>query len=135
MLFVSSRESGRQRYSQFYLAPATGGLPTRLAVPYGEFGSFSPDGTKIAYLPQTQAFRTWKRYRGGWAPDIWEFDLTTLAASNVTKNAAVDEFPMWHGDTVYFLSDRGAGQKQNIWARGRERPAPCGRSPTSRTTT
>jgi tricorn protease len=119
VLFVSSRESGRQRYSQFYLAPATGGLPTRLAVPYGEFGSFSPDGTKIAYLPQTQAFRTWKRYRGGWAPDIWEFDLTTLAASNVTKNAAVDEFPMWHGDTVYFLSDRGTGQKQNIWARVR----------------
>ena len=31
VLFVSSRESGRQRYSQFYLAPATGGLPTRLA--------------------------------------------------------------------------------------------------------
>ena len=119
VLFVSSRESGRQRYSQFYLAPATGGLPAKLAVPYGEFGSFSPDGTKIAYLPQTQAFRTWKRYRGGWSPDIWEFDLTTLAAKNVTTNDAVDEFPMWHGDTLYFLSDRGAGQKQNIWARSR----------------
>ena len=97
--------------------------PRGSPVPYGEFGSFSPDGTKIAYLPQTQAFRTWKRYRGGWAPDIWEFDLTTLAASNVTKNAAVDEFPMWHGDTIYFLSDRGAGQKQNIWARVRGRGA------------
>ncbi len=119
VLFVSSRESGRQRYSQFYLAPATGGMPARLAVPYGEFGSFSPDGSKIAYLPQTQAFRTWKRYRGGWSPDIWEFDLTTLAAKNVTTNDAVDEFPMWHGDTLYFLSDRGAGQKQNIWARNR----------------
>ena len=119
VLFVSSRESGRQRYSQFFLAPATGGLPAKLAVPYGEFGSFSPDGSKIAYLPQTQAFRTWKRYRGGWSPDIWEFDLTTLAAKNVTTNDAVDEFPMWHGDIVYFLSDRGAGQKQNIWARNR----------------
>ena len=119
VLFVSSRESGRQRYSQFYLAAATGGLPTRLAVPYGEFGSFSPDGTRIAYLPQSQAFRTWKRYRGGWSPDIWVFDLTTFAASNLTKNDAVDEFPMWHGDTVYFLSDRGTGQKQNIWALNR----------------
>ena len=119
VLFVSGRESGRQRYNQFYLAAATGGPPTKLAVPYGEFGSFSPDGTKIAYLPQTQAFRTWKRYRGGWSPDIWVFDLTTFAASNVTKNDAVDEFPMWHGDTVYFLSDRGEGQKQNIWALNR----------------
>jgi tricorn protease len=116
VLFVSGRESGRQRYNQFFLAAATGGLPERLAVPYGEFGAFSPDGQQIAYLPQSQAFRTWKRYRGGWSPDIWVFDLKTLAASNVTKNDALDEAPMWRGDTIYFLSDRGASQKQNIWA-------------------
>ena len=24
---------------------------------------------------------------------------------------------MWHGDTLYFLSDRGANQRANIWAR------------------
>jgi tricorn protease len=119
VLFVSSRESGRQRYNQFYLAGAGGGLPEKLAVPYGEFGSFSPDGQQIAYLPQSQAFRTWKRYRGGWSPDIWVFDLKTLAASNVTKLDAIDEFPMWRGDTIYFLSDRGATQKQNIWALNR----------------
>jgi tricorn protease len=119
VLFVSSRESGRQRYSQFYLAPASGGLPEKLAVPYGEFASFSPDGRSLAYLPQTQANRTWKRYRGGWSPDIWVFDLTTLAASNVTKHPAPDEFPMWHGDTIYFMSDRGAGERQNLWALNR----------------
>ena len=26
---------------------------------------------------------------------------------------------MWHGDTLYFLSDRGANQRANIWARGK----------------
>jgi tricorn protease len=119
VLFVSSRESGRQRYNQFYLAPAAGGLPEKLAVPYGEFASFSPDGASLAYIPVTQANRTWKRYRGGWSPDIWVFNLSTLAAANVTKHAAPDEFPMWHGDTIYFMSDRGVGERQNIWALNR----------------
>ena len=37
------RESGRQRYNQFYLVSVNGGLPEKLPVPYGEFGAFSPD--------------------------------------------------------------------------------------------
>jgi tricorn protease len=120
VLFASSRESGRQRYNQFYLVSTTGGMPEKLAVPYGEAGSFSPDGSSLAYVPQTQANRTWKRYRGGWSPDIWTFNLTSFASSNVSKSPAVDEFPMWHGETIYFMSDRGAGQRQNLWALDRK---------------
>ncbi len=116
VLFASSRASGRQRFNQFYLVSVTGGLPERLPVPYGEFGAFSPDGQRFAYMPQSQDFRTWKRYRGGWAPDIWIFDLATLAARNVTSNEASDAHPMWHGGTMYFMSDRGADQRQNLWA-------------------
>jgi tricorn protease len=116
VLFASSRASGRQRFNQFYLVSATGGLPDRLPVPYGEFGAFSPDGQRFAYMPQSQDFRTWKRYRGGWAPDIWIFDTETLAARNVTANEATDGHPMWHGGTMYFMSDRGAEQRQNLWA-------------------
>ena len=117
VLFASSRESGRQRYNQFYLVAATGGPAEKLPVPYGEFATYSPDGKQVAYLPQSQAFRTWKRYRGGWAPDVWTFDLATKASANVTASDANDEHPMWHGDTLYFLSDRGANQRANIWAR------------------
>ena len=116
VLFTSSRESGRQRFDQFYLVASTGGMPEKLPVPYGEFASFSPDGNEVAYVPQTQSNRTWKRYRGGWAPDLWRFNLQTFAAANITKNVANDEFPMWHGDTLYFLSDRGSDERQNIWA-------------------
>ena len=117
VLFASSRESGRQRYNQFYLVSAKGGPAEKLPVPYGEFAAYAPDGKRIAYLPQSQAFRTWKRYRGGWAPDVWIFDLTTQQATNVTSSDANDEHPMWHGDTLYFLSDRGTNQRANIWAR------------------
>ena len=93
VLFVSGRESGRQRYNQFYLAPATGGLPDEAAGAVRRVRQLLARRQEIAYLPQTQAFRTWKRYRGGWSPDIWLFDLTTLAASNVTKDDAERRVP------------------------------------------
>ena len=116
ILYVSSRESGRQRFNQFYTAPSNGGLPEKLPVPYGEFGMFSSDGSHLAYMPQARDFRTWKRYRGGSAPDIWLFNLETLDSENVTANPANDSQPMLHGETLYFMSDRGPNSRHNIWA-------------------
>ncbi len=116
VLFASGRESGRQRFNQFYTVGLQGGLPEKLPVPYGEFGTYSPDGTKFVYMPMSQDFRNWKRYRGGWAPDLMLFDLKTFATKNITSNPANDAQPMWHGSTIYFLSDRGASQRNNIWA-------------------
>jgi tricorn protease len=116
ILFVSSMESGRQRYRQFYRVAKNGGLAEKLPVPYGEFGSLSPDGKILAYMPISRDFRTWKRYRGGMAPDIWLFDLNQIKAKNMTDNPANDSQPMWHGKTLYFLSDRGPNQRHNIWA-------------------
>ncbi len=116
VLYASSMESGKQRFNQFYKESIKGGLPEKLPIPMAEFGSFSPDSKKIAYTPMTRSFRTWKRYRGGWAADIWIFDLDKLTAENITNNPANDEFPMWHNNTIYFLSDRGAHERNNIWS-------------------
>jgi tricorn protease len=116
LLVASSMESGRQRFDQLYKVSVKGGLPEKLPMPYGEFGTLSPDGSKIAYTPQSRAYRTWKRYRGGWAADIWIYDLRNGTAENITDNPANDEFPMWHKNTVYFLSDRGKNERANIWA-------------------
>ncbi len=116
ILFASSMTSGRDRFNQLFKVSADGGLPERLPVPYGEFGAISPDGTQLAYMPESLDFRTWKRYRGGWAPDIWLFDLVKLTAKNITNNPANDAQPMWHGKTIYFLSDRDAAMRNNIWA-------------------
>ena len=116
VLFVSGRESGRQRYNQFFTVGLDGGLPEKLPVPYGEFGAYSGDGKQFVYMPMSQDFRNWKRYRGGWAPDLWLFDLKTFAARNITKDPGNDAQPMWHGNSIYFLSDRGANQRNNIWA-------------------
>ncbi len=116
LLFASRRASGIRSLSQFYLVSPEGGFPKALPVPYGEFGALSPTGETIAYTTRDRGFRTWKRYRGGTAPDIWLFDLATLDARNLTDSAANESQPMWHGDTLYFLSDQGPALRANIWA-------------------
>jgi tricorn protease len=116
ILFATSMTSEKQRFRKLYRVPATGGLPEVLPVPYGEFGSISPDGATLAYMPLSRDFRTWKRYRGGTAPEIWLFGLNDLQAKNLTQNPANDGQPMWHGSTLYFLSDRDANFRANIWA-------------------
>lgn len=116
LLYASSMESGRLRFNQLYRVAKTGGMPVKLPVPYGEFGAVSDDGTWLAYMPQSQDFRTWKRYRGGWASQIWLFNLRTGEAKAVSATAANDAQPMWHGRTLYFLSDRGPELRANIWA-------------------
>jgi tricorn protease len=123
LLFATSMTAGKDRFNQLYKVPATGGLPEKLPVPYGEFGAISPDGKTLAYVPSTLDFRTWKRYRGGWAPDIWLFDLEKLTARNLTHDDANDGQPMWHGSTIYFLSDRDENKRANIWAYDLEKDA------------
>jgi tricorn protease len=115
LLFQSERESFTGRVGQFFKVPATGGLPEKLVVPYGEFGAVSPDGRKLAYTPITTDFATWKRYRGGMASDIWLFDLDKLTAETAAPSPAKDTQPMWHGDRLYFLSDRDGQSRDNLW--------------------
>ena len=116
ILYATSMTSPKNRFNQLYRVPVEGGLPERLPVPYGEFGAVSPDGKTLAYVPISVDFRTWKRYRGGMNPDIWLFDLEKLTARNLTRSPAADSVPMWHGETLYLLSDRDENQRANIWA-------------------
>ncbi len=116
LLYASSMESGKQRFDQFYKTTPQGGMPEKLVLPYGEFASISPDGNSIAYTPRTRAYRTWKRYRGGMATDIWVYNFKNGTAENITNDEYNDEFPMWHNNTIYFLSDRGSAERANIWS-------------------
>jgi tricorn protease len=116
ILFATTRTSEKDRFNKLYRISATAGLAEPLPVPYGEFGSISPDGKTLAYVPISVDFRTWKRYRGGMNPAIWLFNLETFAAKNLTGNEAANSLPMWHGTTLYFLSDRDKNKRANIWA-------------------
>ncbi len=91
---------------QLYLQPVDGGMLEQLPFPRGGFCSYSPDKKKLAYNRIFREFRTWKRYRGGMADDIWIYDFDSKKIENVTNNPAQDIIPMWYKDKIYFLSDR-----------------------------
>lgn len=116
LLYFSNALAGLQRQTQLFTVPPQGGLPTRLPVPYGANGAVSPDGQWLAYTPHSRDHRTWKRYRGGMATDIWLFHLTNHTAKRITAWEGTDSQPMWHGTTVYYLSDEGPEHRLNIWS-------------------
>ena len=101
---------------QLYVVPAEGGTPADLPLPRGGFCSFSPDDTKLVYNRIFREFRTWKRYRGGMTDDIWIYDFATKKIENISNNGAGDIFPMWSGETIYFLSDRDENKRMNLYA-------------------
>ncbi|MGB9005181.1 MAG: PDZ domain-containing protein, partial [Candidatus Aminicenantales bacterium] len=84
--------------------------------PRGGFCSYSPDDSKLAYNRVFREFRTWKRYRGGMADDVWVYDFATKKTENITNNPALDIIPMWSGEAVYFLSDRDANKRMNLYS-------------------
>jgi len=99
----------------FTISPE-GGMPERVPVPYGWNASVSDDGEWLAYTPFSTDYATWKRYRGGRAPDIWLFNLRDYSSRKITDWEGADTFPMWHGDILYYVSDAGPAHRLNVWA-------------------
>lgn len=116
LLFASRRAMGQRRSRQFFKVSKTGGLPEKLAIPYGELASYSPNGKQLAYITKITENYPFKRYRGGLASDILVFDLETNTATNLTNNEANDGKPAWAGNKIYFLSDQGKNIRLNIYA-------------------
>jgi len=116
IVFHMSGTAGLGRQEQLFTVSPEGGMPEKLPPAYGANGAISPDGEWIAYTPNQRDFRTWKRYRGGMASDIWIMNLNTLESRRITDHEGTDTLPMWRGDTVYYLSDAGPEHKLNIWS-------------------
>jgi tricorn protease len=116
IIFRSRMREWDDFLGQLFLVPVEGGTPTDLPLPRGGFCSFSPDDSKLAYNRIFREFRTWKRYRGGMTDDIWIYDFATKTIENITNNDAGDIYPMWSGDTIYFLSDRDENKRMNLYA-------------------
>ncbi|GAA5221369.1 S41 family peptidase [Membranihabitans marinus] len=115
ILFSSSMESGKQRFNQFYTVPVDGGLPQKLPLEQAEFGSYSPNQSHLAFTYKSRVYRTWKRYKGGMAADIFIFNLNSYESENITQSDDNDEMPMWHGSLIYYLSDKDDRGRYNIW--------------------
>jgi len=115
IIFRSRMRSFNSFNGQLYSVSKSGGLAEELALPRGGFCSFSPDDKKLAYNRIFREFRTWKRYRGGMADDIWIYEFETKRIENITNNEAQDIIPMWSGDKIFFLSDRDENKRMNLF--------------------
>ncbi len=91
---------------RLYTVSKDGGLPEALPMTFAGVGRYSPDGKQLVYSPLFRDFRTWNRYQGGWAQDLYIFDLTTQQGRNITNNPRTDRDPIWIGNAIYFVSDR-----------------------------
>ena len=106
VLFASGRSAAPARYQELFTIGLDGGPEQRLPLPIGFEGAYSPDGTRIAYVPMARAFTAWKRYRGGQTTPVWLADLATSRVEQVPRDNSNDYRPMWAAGKVWFLSDR-----------------------------
>lgn len=112
ILFTSGRDGGAP-VERLYLVSVDGGPEEELPIPKAWHAAYNDDASRIAYTPVTDAFRTWKRYRGGRTPPVWIFDPATNEVEQIPHENASDTFPCWCGAEVFFASDRDG--HMNIW--------------------
>ena len=115
LLLRSQRASSILRFSRFFKIAAGGGFPETLPLPTAGYATFAADGSRIAYVAPAYDNRTWKRYQGGSAPNIWTYDFAHNVSEKITDWPGSEEWPMWHGDTIYYCSDRDS-RTANLWA-------------------
>lgn len=116
ILFTSLRDSFSVRYKQLYTISIHGGFAKPLPLPMGYQGSYSADGSHLAYTPLPReiffgggddfmsAFVA--HYHGGLAPQVWIANLADSSVVKVPHENASDFNPMWVGNKIYFLSAR-----------------------------
>ena len=106
ILFTSMRASATPSPRLFKVS-LEGGLEEEIPLPSSDAAALSPDGQRIAYLPWSRADLIWKNYRGGRTTPLWIADLATSKVEKIPRENSNDFNPMWIGDKVYFISDRG----------------------------
>jgi tricorn protease len=106
VVFRSLREYFDLGDSRLYTVSVDGGLPQALPMPKSGAGDLSPDSKQVVYSPLFRDFRTWKRYSGGWAQQLYIFGLKSHAAEKITDDPRCHRDPMWVGDKIYYSSDK-----------------------------
>lgn len=115
LLFSMRGMAEMPKTEALYTIDPAGGPVEELPIPYGANGAVSGDGEWLAFTPWQRDARTWKRYRGGMATDVWLFNLKDGSSRRVTDWEGTDTQPMWSEGALYYLSDEGPEHRLNIW--------------------
>ncbi len=114
VLFSSPRETPPAGYDRLWTVSKNGGPEKLLTKQWGNSGSFSPDGLKIAIDRVSRWDVEWRNYRGGQNTPLVILNLADMSEELIPNERTFDIIPVWLGEKVYFLSDRD--WVMNIWS-------------------
>lgn len=113
VLFRANRTTFGERNGKYFTVSIDGGFEEPLPIVNGGFATFSPEGAQLCFTPVDREFRTWKRYKGGRATELWTYDLRNNTSEQITHWVGTDQWPTWHGDDIFYVSDQDT--RLNIW--------------------
>ncbi len=116
VVYLSKRDQWNSWIQYAYQVPVAGGAPSKLKLDSAVgLMTYGPDGHTIAYNRIFRNFRTWKRYNGGLAQQVFTYDLASRQLNQITHWSGTNTSPMWVGRKIYYLSDQDQNRRANIW--------------------
>lgn len=112
VIFRSVRHAPHRDY-ELFTVPFQGGDAEKLPLGRANYVDIDKKTGRWAFT-RTWGGGTWKRYRGGTAPEIWVGHPDKEDFAEVTAFDGIDLFPMWYDGRICFLSDQGG--TANIWS-------------------
>ena len=116
IVFLSRRDASNGWTKRPFSVSIDGGLPEPLPVDQGGLTSFSPDGTKIAYNRSSATSAPGSATPAAWPRPSRSTISRTIPSEDMPHTDWTDTFPMWHGNTIYFTSDRGPEHRLNLYS-------------------
>src|SRR5579875_2338782 len=99
VVFLTKKDQWNSWIQNMYEVSVDGGLPVALPIDMQVgLATYGPDGHTIAYNRIFRNFRTWKRYNGGLAQQVYTYDFNTRALTQVTTWSGTNTSPMWYGN-------------------------------------
>ncbi len=120
--FASDRETNHGRSDQLYHVSLSGGMPEKQMLARYFQGDWHETGERLAYISHGPAYNGlfggssgWAGYRGGASPSVTILDPVNSEATEIPGERVNDIYPMFYGNDVIFLSDRGANKRFNVY--------------------
>ncbi len=113
VLLRSGRANAPRGWQQLFTLSIEGGNPKPLPMNRAFDGSFSADGKQLVYRRAGLWDPGWRNYRGGQNQPLRLISLDSLEEKDLPWDNTQDLEPQWHGDYIYFLSNRS--QSTNIF--------------------
>lgn len=115
LLFTSSRNQGVfPGVTTLFEIAAEGGMERAIQTDWGSGGSYSPDGSKLAFTRHPGSWSR-KHYRGSYAVDLWLMDTRSKKFIRLGDGDYKGNYlwPMYgRNDEIYFVADRLPDEKE-----------------------